>query len=119
MTGGGVPSWRRLPKRGFSNAPFKTTYSIVNVGQLNRFPDGAVVTPDELRKEGVIKQTPSGGLKILGGGGLEKALTVSADAFSKSAIEKIRSAGGTVERRRRRAVRRRTRPQRPPDNEDE
>ena len=98
LTGGGVPFWRRLPKRGFSNAPFRTTYSIVNVGELNRFADGAVVTPQELRQEGVVRQMAPGGVKILGDGELEKALTGRADAFSKTAVVKIESAGGTIER---------------------
>ncbi|MHC4788293.1 MAG: 50S ribosomal protein L15 [Planctomycetota bacterium] len=93
MTGGNTPLWRRLPKRGFSNAPFKTEYSVVNVGELNRFPDGAVVTPDELRRAGLVKQMAGGGVKVLGGGELARALTVRANAFSQ-----IESAGGTAER---------------------
>ncbi len=98
MTGGAVPLWRRLPKVGFSNAPFRTEYSIVNVGQLNRFPDGALVTPQELGKLGIVKQVPNGGVKILGEGELQKALTIRANAFSKSAVAKIESAGGSVDR---------------------
>ncbi len=98
MTGGVGPWWRRLPKRGFSNAPFKRTYSVVNVGQLGRFPAGSVVTPDELRKSGLVKQVSDGGVKILGEGELDRPLTVRADAFSGSAVAKIEATGGTVER---------------------
>ncbi len=97
MTGGTVPLWRRLPKRGFSNAPFKTEFSVVNVGQLNRFADGDVVTPETLRETGLVKQPASGGVKVLGDGELTRSLAVRADAFSKSARAKIEAAGGSVE----------------------
>ncbi len=98
MTGGVGSWWRRLPKRGFSNAPFKTTYSVVNVGQLSRFAPGSLVTPEELRKSGMAKQMPDGGVKILGDGELDRPLTVRAHAFSASAVAKIEGAGGAVER---------------------
>jgi large subunit ribosomal protein L15 len=97
ITGGGLPFWRRLPKRGFSNAPFRTEYCVVNVGQLNRFEAGTVVTPTEMAEAGLIKQVPDGGVKVLGDGELEKAITVRADAFSKSAAAKIEAAGGAVD----------------------
>jgi large subunit ribosomal protein L15 len=97
MTGGTIPLWRRLPKRGFSNAPFKKDYSIINVASLNRFPAGATVTPEELASSGLVKQSARGGVKVLGDGELEKALTVRANAFSKSAVAKIEAAGGTVQ----------------------
>ena len=97
LTGGGVPLWRRLPKGGFSNAPFKTDYGIINVEQLNRFPAGAVVTPEELGRIGMVKQAPSGGVKVLGNGEIDRALTVHANAFSKSAVAKIEAAGGSAE----------------------
>jgi large subunit ribosomal protein L15 len=97
MTGGTIPLWRRLPKRGFSNAPFRKDYSVVNVASLNRFPAGATVTPEELAGSGLLKQPASAGVKVLGDGDLEKALTVRANAFSKSAIAKIEAAGGKVE----------------------
>ncbi|MFO7955820.1 MAG: 50S ribosomal protein L15 [Candidatus Brocadiia bacterium] len=97
MVGGALPFWRRLPKRGFSNAPFKTEYSVVNVGRLNVFPEGARVTPEELQEAGVVKQPAPGGIKVLGDGELEHALTVRAHAFSDSAVRKIEEAGGTVE----------------------
>lgn len=97
LSGGGVPMWRRLPKGGFSNAPFKTEYAVVNVARLDRFDDDSRVTPEVLRREGIVRQPPKGGVKILGNGELTKRLTVCADAFSKSAVEKIEAAGGAVE----------------------
>jgi large subunit ribosomal protein L15 len=97
QTGGGVPFWRLLPKRGFSNAPFKTVYSIVNVARLNVFEDGSVVTPEALCAAGVLSKLSPDGVKILGNGELSRSLTVRANAFSRSAVEKIQAAGGTVE----------------------
>jgi len=98
VIGGTTPLWLRSPKVGFSNAPFKTEYSVVNVSQLNGFADGAVVTPEELRQQGIVKQAPAGGVKILGDGELARSLTVRANAFSKSAVAKIEAAGGAVDR---------------------
>ena len=97
ISGGGVPLWRRLPKRGFSNAPFRHDYEIVNVGRLECFPDGATVTREDLRRRGIIKQDSGKGVKILGEGELTRALAVHADAFSGSAAAKIEAAGGSVE----------------------
>jgi large subunit ribosomal protein L15 len=97
LTGGGVQAWRRMPKGGFSNAPFKTAYSVVNVSQLERFPDGALVTVDELRRHGLVRQVAVGGVKVLGDGELSKRLTIRVNAFSNSARAKIESAGGTAE----------------------
>ena len=97
MTGGNIPLWRRLPKRGFSNAPFKKDFSPVNVGRLASFDAETVVTPELLRKEGLVKQVGASGIKILGNGELDRPLTVHAHAFSESAREKIRSAGGAVQ----------------------
>jgi large subunit ribosomal protein L15 len=94
---GSLPLWRRLPKSGFSNEPFKTEYLAVNVGRLNAFPEGSVVTPQDLQKAGMAKQAPNGGIKILGQGELAKALTVQANAFSASAVAKIEAAGGKAE----------------------
>jgi large subunit ribosomal protein L15 len=94
---GALPLWRRLPKVGFSNQPFKTEYLAVNVSSLNAFPAGAVVTPQELSKAGIAKQAPGGGVKILGQGELSKALTVRANAFSAGAVSKIEAAGGKAE----------------------
>ena len=94
--GGQMPIFRRLPKRGFSNAEFTTRYNIVNLDDLERvFDAGAHVTPAALFDAGLIrrKKLP---LKVLGDGKLDKALTVEAVAFSKSALEKIASAGGST-----------------------
>ena len=88
---------RRLPKRGFSNAKFKTTFSTINVSTLDAFEAGTVVTPESLVECGKVKQMKNGGVKVLGNGEITKALTVKAHAFSASAKEKIEAAGGTVE----------------------
>lgn len=93
--GGQMPLQRRIPKRGFTNI-FKKEFAIVNVEALNRFEAGTVVTPELLRETRLAKGGKDG-IKILGTGELEKGLTVQADAFSKSAIEKITAAGGKVE----------------------
>jgi len=93
--GGQMPLHRRLPKRGFSS-PFPKTFAVVNVESLNAFPAGETVTPESLAGRGLIRAT-RGGIKILGDGELKVALTVRAHAFSKSAAEKIASAGGKVE----------------------
>lgn len=93
--GGQMPLYRRLPKRGFTNI-FKKEIVNVNVGVLNRFDNGTVVTPELLVEHKIIKNVKDG-LKILGEGNLEKALTVKAHGFSKSAIEKIEAAGGKAE----------------------
>lgn len=94
--GGQLPLYRRLPKRGFSNAMFKITYSIINVSDLNMFDEGTVVTPELLKEMGIIKKQLSG-VKVLGNGSLEKKLTVRANVFSNSAKEKIEAAGGKAE----------------------
>ncbi|MBE3587489.1 MAG: 50S ribosomal protein L15 [Thermoanaerobacteraceae bacterium] len=94
--GGQMPLQRRMPKRGFTNAPFKKQITAVNLEQLNRFENGAVVTPETLLESGVIKKIGDG-VKILGDGQLERVLTVRAHAFSKSAAEKIAAAGGKAE----------------------
>lgn len=93
--GGQMPLYRRLPKRGFSNRNTKDIVSI-NITELNRFEDGAVVTIETLVENGVIKN-PKDGVKILGNGELTKKLTVKANAFSASAAEKIQALGGTTE----------------------
>ena len=94
--GGQLPLYRRLPKRGFSNAMFKKTYVVINVSDLNRFEDGTVVTPELLKEMGIIKKELSG-IKILGNGSIEKKLTVRANLFSDVAKEKIETAGGKIE----------------------
>jgi large subunit ribosomal protein L15 len=94
--GGQMPLQRRMPKRGFTNAPFKKRITGVNVEALNRFEDGITVTPTLLKVARVIKKVGDG-VKILGEGELKKALTVQAHAFSKTAQEKIAAAGGKAE----------------------
>ncbi len=93
--GGQMPLMRRIPKRGFVNI-FATKYAIVNVGDLNRFEDGAVVDEKALVEAGMIKKTLDG-IKVLGNGELTKKLTVNVAAFSKSAKQKIEEAGGKAE----------------------
>ena len=93
--GGQTPLARRLPKRGFTNFTRKE-YAIVNVELLNKFENGVVVTPELLVEMGMVKKVLNG-IKILGEGELEKALTVKAHKFSKSAVEVIEKAGGKVE----------------------
>lgn len=93
--GGQMPLYRRLPKRGFKN-PTRKEYAIVNLETLNRFEDGAVITPEFLKEQGVVKNLKDG-LKILGDGELKVKLTVKAHKFSQSALSKIEAAGGKTE----------------------
>ena len=88
--GGSIPLSRRLPKYGFTNAPFKVTYEIVNLSQLNHL--SGEVTPELLAQKGWVKKNKK--LKILGRGALSKALQVKAHKFSKTAKEQIEKAGG-------------------------
>lgn len=94
--GGQLPLYRRLPKRGFSNAMFKKNYAVINVSDLNMFDDGTTVTPELLKEMGIIKKQLSG-IKVLGNGSLEKKVNVRAHKFSDVAKEKIEAAGGKVE----------------------
>ena len=94
--GGQMPLARRLPKRGFSNARFKKTFAIVNVGDLNIFDANTVITPELLMEYGFVRKL-NDGLKILGNGEVEKAFTIKANKISKSAEEKILAGGGKVE----------------------
>lgn len=94
--GGQMPLIRRIPKRGFNNARFKTNYLPVNLSSLNRFDDGAVVDVAVLKKAG-LAGGPSDGIKILGRGELTKKLVVKANAFSASAKAAIEKLGGTAE----------------------
>ena len=94
--GGQMPLYRRLPKRGFKN-PFKKVYTLVNVETLNRFENGTEITAELLKETGVISKIQKDGLKILGEGNLEKAVTVKAAKFTASAQEKIEKAGGKAE----------------------
>ncbi|MGL5514351.1 MAG: 50S ribosomal protein L15 [Sporomusa sp.] len=93
--GGQKPLYLRLPKRGFTNK-FAKEYSEINVAELNRFDNGAVVDLMALVDAGIVKKVRDG-LRVLGNGELTKALTVKANGFTKSAAEKIQTAGGTVE----------------------
>ena len=94
--GGQTPLYKRLPRRGFSNARFATKYAVVNVSDLNRFKDGEVVTPELLIESGLVKKELNG-IKILGNGTLEKKLTVKANRFTNRAIAIIEELGGTTE----------------------
>jgi large subunit ribosomal protein L15 len=93
--GGQMPLYRRLPKRGFFNK-FGKEYAEVNISELNRFEDGAVIDPVALIEAGVLKNVRDG-VRILGNGEITKSLTVVANGFTKSAEEKIIAAGGKVE----------------------
>ena len=75
---------------------FKTTYAVINVEELNRFEDGTVVTPALLKDTGLVKKQYDG-VKVLGNGKLEKKLTIQANKFSTSALEKIKEAGSKAE----------------------
>ena len=95
--GGQMPLTRRLPKRGFNNH-FKKIYAIVNLAQLKDFEAGAVVDMETLYAAGLIKEVKNAiGLKVLGTGELNVALTVRANKFSETAKEAIVKAGGTVD----------------------
>ena len=94
--GGQMPLSRRLPKRGFSNAPFKVTYALVNLDYLNtHFSNGDTVTKAVLVEKGAVSKNEL--VKILGRGTLEKQLTVEADALSRSAQDAIEKRGGKVQ----------------------
>lgn len=93
--GGQNPLYRRLPKRGFKNFN-RVEYAIVNLEDLNQFAAGTEVTPEALIESGVVKN-PKDGIKILGNGELTVSLTVKANKFSQSAVEKIQAAGGKSE----------------------
>ena len=95
--GGQMPLVRRLPKRGPRRIAHKRVeYEIVNIETLNHFDNGTTITPKILRENGITKKK-HGKIKILGEGSLEKQLTVQGHRFSKSAIEKIESTGGSIE----------------------
>ena len=93
--GGQMPLYRRVPKRGFTSV-FKKNYSIVNIGRLDIFKDGDVVTQKELIDKGIIKKLGYG-VKILAKGALNKKLTIKANKFSQKAISEIESVGGKIE----------------------
>lgn len=93
--GGQMPLYRRIPKRGFTNI-FAKEIVEVNINRLNVFEDGTEVTEALLKERGIISKTLDG-VKVLGNGEIEKALTIKVSRVSKSAKEKIEAAGGKVE----------------------
>lgn len=93
--GGQTPLARRIPKRGFTN-PNRKEIVALDVSILNRFAEDTVITPEYLKEQGVVKNLKDG-IKFLGNGDIEVKLTVKANAFSKSAAEKIAAIGGTAE----------------------
>ena len=94
--GGQNPLFRRVPKRGFNNYNFRVRYAVINLSDLNKFEDGAVVTPELLKEMGLVKKQLDG-IKVLGNGEINKKLTVQAHKFSKSAIEKLEESGSKIE----------------------
>ena len=94
--GGQLPLYRRLPKRGFSNALFKTRYATINLSDLNKLEDGAVITPELLKEMGLVKKQLDG-IKVLGKGTLEKKVIVKAHKFSEVAQKQIEKLGGKAE----------------------
>ncbi len=94
--GGQMPLMLRLPKRGFVS-PFKQQYTVVNIQDLNQFEANATVDAQVLLQRGIINKIAKDGLKILGNGELKVALTVKANKFTETAINKIKKAGGTAE----------------------
>ena len=94
--GGQLPLYRRLPKRGFSNAKFKTQYAVINLSDLNKFEEDSVVTPELLKEMGIVKNQLDG-IKVLGNGKLEKKIIVKVSNFSTTAKEAIEKLGGKAE----------------------
>lgn len=95
--GGQMPLIRRIPKRGFNNARFATTYIVINVGTLDCFNDGDRIDKHVIRSAGFANGKSSGGIKILGNGKLTKRLIVVADSYSANARKQIESLGGVCE----------------------
>lgn len=93
--GGQMPIYRRLPKRGFTNI-FKTNNAVLNIGDLDRFDDGATIDMDALRQVGLVKGSVDGA-KLLGNGDTTKKFVLKNILVSKVAKEKIESAGGSIE----------------------
>jgi large subunit ribosomal protein L15 len=95
--GGQMPLHRRIPKRGFTNEPFKKEFTTVNVSDLTKFDKGSKIGPQELVAAGLVRKVAKHGLRVLGDGQIDRALHVSAHYFTASAREKITKAGGTAE----------------------
>jgi len=93
--GGQMPLQRRIPKRGFTNI-FRKEYAVVNLADFATLSESDTVTPELLKKKGLVNDMKDG-VKVLGTGTLKTKLTVRAHKFSKSAIEKIQAAGGKAE----------------------
>ncbi len=94
--GGQMPLQRRIPKRGFSNHPFRKEFAVINLKVISAIEGAETITPELLLERGIIKDFKSG-LKVLGDGDLARPVTVKAHAFSSSAREKIISSGGKAE----------------------
>ena len=94
--GGQMPLHRRIPKRGFTNSPFRKEFACVNLGRLEVFEAGTIVTPELLLRQGIVRKLRDG-LKVLADGQLTKALTVHAHRFSGKAQERIAALGGKTE----------------------
>ena len=92
-----MPLHRRVPKRGFTNAPFRKETTAINVSDLVRFEKGSKVGPQELVAAGLCSRIGKHGLRILGDGKIDRPLHVSAHYFTESAKQKITGAGGTAE----------------------
>jgi large subunit ribosomal protein L15 len=95
--GGQMPLHRRIPKRGFSNEPFRKDFTAINVSDLAKFDKGSKIGPSELVAAGIVRKVGKHGVRVLGDGQIDRALHVSAHYFTGSAREKITKAGGTVE----------------------
>lgn len=94
--GGQMPLQRRLPKRGFKNYPFSKEFAVVNLRDLSRIDDMDTITPDLMLERGIIKNIKDG-VKVLSIGEIARPLTVRANAFSSTALDKINRAGGRAE----------------------
>ena len=94
--GGQLPLYRRLPKRGFSNAKFKTEYAVINVSDLDKFEEGTVITPELLKEVGMVKKQLAG-IKVLGNGEITKKVTIRAHRFTSSALRKLEESGSKAE----------------------
>jgi large subunit ribosomal protein L15 len=96
-TGGQMPLFRRLPKRGFSNAKFEKRYSVVNLKDLVGFESDVLITPELLREVGLVRKLEKSGVKVLGDGFIDKAIKLRVHAVTDTAREKIEAAGGSIE----------------------
>jgi large subunit ribosomal protein L15 len=95
--GGQTPMFKRFPKRGFSNVNFAVRYTVINIGDLNELTELTEVSAEVLVEKGIVRKMEKYGLKVLGDGEITRAITVKANKFSKSAVQKIEAAGGKAE----------------------